>query len=99
MSLISKVFQKILYQQIEDFFNTILSTNLCGFRKGHSKQHALQNLLKNWLKCLNKSGVVRTVLTDLSKAYNCLPHDRLLAKLSAYGFDESAIIDCKLPLK
>ena len=28
---------------------------------------------------------------DFSEAYNCLPHDFLLAKLSAYGFDESAI--------
>ena len=91
LPLISKIFEKFLYQQIEDFSNKILSPKLCGFRKGHSTQHALLNLLKNWQKCLDKSGVVGTVLMDLSKAYDCLPHDLLLAKLSAYGFDESAI--------
>ena len=69
----------------------VLSPKLCGFRKGHSTQNALLNLLKNWQKCLDKSGIVGTVLMDLSKAYDCLPHDRLVAKLSAYGFDESAI--------
>ena len=47
--------------------------------------------MKNWQKCLDKSGVVGTVLMDLSKAYDCLSHNLLLAKLSAYGFDESAI--------
>ena len=91
MPLISKIFEKFLYLQIEDFPNKILSPKLCGFRKGHSTQHALLNLLKNWQKCLDKSGIVRTVLMDLSKAYDCLPNYLLLAKLSAYGFDESAI--------
>ena len=90
MPLISKLFEKVLYQQIEDFANKILSPKLCGFRKGHSIQHALLNLLKNWQKCLDKYGVVRTVLMDLNKAYDCLPHDLLLVKRSAYGFDESA---------
>ena len=69
----------------------ILSPKLCGFRKEHSTQHALLNMLKNRQKCLDKSGVVGTVLMNLTKAYNCLPHDLLLAKRSAYGFDESAI--------
>ena len=91
MPLISKIFEKFIYQQIEDFSNKILSPKLCGFRKGHSTQHALLNLLKNWQKCLDKSGVVGTVLMDLSKACDCLPHDLLLLKLSAYDFDESAI--------
>ena len=44
--LISKIFRKVLYQQIEDFANKILSPKLCRFIKGHSTQHALLNLLK-----------------------------------------------------
>ena len=47
--------------------------------------------MKNWQKYLDKSGVVGTVLLVLSKAYDCLRHDILLAKHSAYGFDEYAI--------
>ena len=59
--------------------------------KGHATQHVLLNLLKNWQRYLDKSGVVGTVLMDLSKALDCLPNDLLLAKLSAYGVDESTI--------
>ena len=91
MPLISKIFEKVFYQQIEDFSNKILSPNLCGFRKGHSTQHTLLNLLKKLAKCLDKSGVVRTVLMGLGKACDCLPQYLLLEKLSAYGFDKSAI--------
>ena len=63
---------------------------MCGFRKGHSTQHALLNLLKNWQKTLDKSGVIGTVLMDLRKAYDCLPHGLLIAKLTAHGFKDSA---------
>ena len=90
LPLISKIFEKFLYQQIKDFSNKILSPKLCVFTKGYSTKHALLNLLKNWQKCFGKSGVVGTVLIHLSKAYDCFPYDLLLAKLSAYGFDESA---------
>ena len=51
----------------------------------------MANLLKHWQKCSDKSGVVGTVLMDPSKAYDCLPHDLLLVKVSAYSFDKSAI--------
>ena len=36
-------------------------------------------------KGLDEKGMVATVLMDLSKAYDCIPHDLLIAKLSAYG--------------
>ena len=38
-----------------------------------------------------KSGVIEKVLMNLTKAYDCLPHDLFIAKLAAYGFDDSAI--------
>ena len=63
---------------------------MCSFRKGHSTQYALLNLLKNWQETLDKSGVIGTVLMDLSKAYDCLPHDLVIAKLAGYGFEDSA---------
>ena len=51
--VISKIFENVLYQQVEDFSNNsdfsteFLSPKLCGFRKGHSTQHVLLYLLKN----------------------------------------------------
>ena len=48
-------------------------------------------MLKNWQNCLDKHGVVGTVLMDVSKACDCLPHDLLLVKLVAYSSDGSAI--------
>ena len=55
------------------------------FRKAHSTQHALLKLLQQWRKELDNFGVVETTLMDLSKAYDCLPHDYIIAKLETYG--------------
>ena len=64
LPIISKIFKRVLFEQIEKFSEKLLSPKLCGFRKGHSAQHTLLNLLKNWQKTLDKSGVIRTVLMD-----------------------------------
>ena len=45
---LSKVYEKILYKQLNSFFETKLSPHLCGFRSKYSTQHALSNLLFNW---------------------------------------------------
>ena len=41
--------------------------------------------------CLDNSGAIAAVVMDLSKAYDCIPHDLLIAKLYAYGPDNSAL--------
>ena len=83
---LSKVFEKLLFMQISAYFDSKFSKLLCGFRANYSTQHALLRLVKQWQACLDSRGKVGTILMDLSKAFDSLPHDLLLAKLSAYGF-------------
>ena len=65
-----------------------LNTLWCCFRKTYSTRHALFKLLQAQPEVLDKSGFVGTVLMDLSKAYDCLPHDLLVAKFEAYGTEK-----------
>ena len=58
-----------------------LSPPLCG----------LLRMTERWRHCLGNSGAIAAVLMDLSKAYECIPHDLLIAKLYVYGLDNSAL--------
>ena len=69
------------------YSNHILSTWQYGFRKGFNTQHCLLVMTEKWRKCLDKGGICGAILTDLSKAFNCILHDLLIAKFAAYGFD------------
>ena len=48
-------------------------------------------LLEEQTKCLDNNYVVSGVLMDLPKAFDCVPHDLLIAKLQAYGINENLI--------
>ena len=92
LSSLSKVFERCLHKQIFDFFDTILSKYLCGFRKGHRAQHCLIALLEKRRKNIDPGLEFGILLTDLSKTFDCLPHDVLIAKLFAYGFDDKTLL-------
>ena len=49
-------------------------------------------MLENWKKALDCKKQVGAVLTDLSKAFDCLNHELLIAKSEAYGFGKEATI-------
>ena len=91
LPLLSKVFERVIYNQLGKYMNTFLNKLLCGFRKAHSNQHALFKLLQRWQNELDNSGLVGTILMDLSKAYDCLPHDLIIAKFEAYGLSKSSL--------
>ena len=95
LPLVSKVFEKIRYDQLYEYIEHFLNQLLCGFRKAHSTQHALFRLLQKWQKELDSGGFIGTILMDLPKVYDCLPHDLLIAKLEAYGLDNDSL---NLPL-
>ena len=91
LSHVSKVFERVMYQQIEDFMKDKLSNLLIGFRKNHNTQHCLTSLLERWKKTLDKGGYIFAIFMDLSKAFDTLNHKLLIAKLGAYGFDTKAL--------
>ena len=84
LPLLSKVYERVIYEQTSYYFEPFFNEILCGFRKAHSTQHALFKLLTSWQNSLDRDRFVGSILMDLSKAYHCLPHDLLLAKLQAY---------------
>ena len=68
-----------------------LSIYQCGFRKNMGAQNCLLVMLEKWRKCLDNKGNTGVLLTDLSKAFDCLYHELLIAKLNSNGFDFNAL--------
>ena len=84
---LSKVYDKLIYQQLNRFFENQLSPFLCGFRSRYSTQHALLNLINKWYSYLDKSGAASKIFKNLSGAFDFLPLELILAELHAYGVD------------
>ena len=94
MSILSNIFiiyERCLYDQIQVFFDSILSKYQCGFRRGYNAQHCLITLTEEWKKSVDNSGAFGALFTDPPKAFDCLSHELLIAKLDAYGFDKNAL--------
>ena len=92
MPIISKVFERIMLNQITAFMDEYLSPHLCGCRKGFSTQTALSSLIEKWKQILDDKGYGAAVLMDLSKAFDTINHELLIAKLHAYGFTKEPLI-------
>ena len=92
LSVLSKVFGRELNEQIYEFIEELLSPFLFGYRRGYGTQYCLLAMIEMWKKALDEGKVAGAILTDLSKAFDCISHELLIAKLEAYGFDKTALI-------
>ncbi|PFX25310.1 putative RNA-directed DNA polymerase from transposon BS [Stylophora pistillata] len=87
----SKVFEKIIHMQLTEHFKSIFHDYLFAYRRFHSCPTALLALTEDWRAELDKHNITGTVAIDLSKAFDCLPHDLLLEKLNFYGLEKNSV--------
>ena len=76
---------------MQTYFDTLLSNYQCGFRKRFNAQHCLVSMIEKWKERVDSGGAFGALMTDLSKAFHCLHHELLAAKLDAYRFDLKSV--------
>ncbi len=90
LPVLSKVFEGIITDQLKPFFENVYSPYLSGFRKNHNCQDVLLRFVEKCKWSIDNNYAYGAILTDLSKAFDCLPHRLIVSKLNAYGLHERA---------
>ena len=88
---VSKIAERVIFNLLYEFSLNFLSGNLFGFLKGHSCATALLKTCEDIRENLDSSEYSAAITIDLSKAFDSINHNLLLAKLSAYGVTDDAL--------
>ena len=73
--------KKVIKNQLVSYFDKYLSPFISAYRKNYSTQQVLIRLLEEWREKLDENFIVGAVLMDLSKVFNCIPNNLIIAKL------------------
>ena len=87
LPVISKVFEKIAFKQVYEYFNKnkLLYKSQYGFRKKHSTELAGLEFNDKIVNYLDNGQLPLAIFLDLSKAFDTIDHDILIRKLHYYG--------------
>ena len=91
LNTFSKFYERVIKDQLVLSMENYFSPMVSAYRKNYSTQHVITCLEEEWRKHLDENFVVGAVLTDLSKAFDCIAHDLRIAKLAAYSFSDAAL--------
>ena len=83
--------KKHLNSQLTEYFNHHFDIFLSAFRAQYGCQSTLSRVIEDWKQALDQNKFVAAILMDLSKAFDCFPHDLLLLKLKTFGLSENAL--------
>jgi hypothetical protein len=85
--VMSKVFEKAMFARIIDYLtlHKIILPEQFGFRKGCSTELACFDFIKDVTEAINAKLPVMSIFLDMSKAFDCVNHTKLLSKLESYG--------------
>lgn len=91
--VVSKVFEKIVYEQLYQYLNDnkLLSSCQSGFRSLHSTLTALLEATNSWSLNIDNGFLNGVVFIDLKKAFDTIDHEIILRKLSYFGADQATI--------
>ena len=87
---ISKVIEKEISSQVSNYFEDLFHVKFSAYRQGIGCEQVLINVIEDWKYALDCDKAVCTLLMDLSKAFDSLPHKLLISKLHAYGLTQQS---------
>ena len=91
LPIASKIFERAMYVQLLDHLENVFNPMLSAFRPGQGCSTTLIKIAEDWKQALDQDYYLAAVLMDLSKAFDCLPHNLLMLKCKHYGLTDSAL--------